>query len=210
MHILIVSTSQRKDSKSLELSHYIQKNVLNKIEELKSSVLDLASFPVLLDHYGYGRDSEEELNQQKSAVLQHMYDCDAVIFVTPEWGGMIPPALVNLLLLSACGSAGGLPFANKPAFAVGVSASGGGSHPISLLKGYTAKNSHLVWLPLHAVVTNVENFLQARWQPENDDRVSQIQSRLEVGIQSLAIYAKQLKPVRSELNELCLQHPYGQ
>ncbi|MCJ8337054.1 MAG: hypothetical protein MJK10_01160 [Pseudomonadales bacterium] len=67
----------------------------------------------------------------------------------------IPPALVNLLLLTASGSASGLPLGHKPAFAIGISASAGGSNPISLLKGYAAKNSHLTWLPLHAIIQNV-------------------------------------------------------
>ena len=125
---------------------------------------------------------------------------------------MIPPALVNLLLLTANGSANGLPLGHKPAFAVGVSASNGGSNTISLLKSYGAKNSHLVWLPLHAIITNVDSFLAQQWQPElhNDDRIAQLQSRLSVGINSLFVYAKQLAPVREELVALSKVHPFGQ
>ena len=164
----------------------------------------------MLDHYGTGSENSALLARDKDEVLSLLYACDAVVFITPEWGGMIPPALVNLLLLSANGSANGLPLAHKPAFAIGISTSGGGSHPISLLKGYTAKNSHLAWLPSHAIIQNVETFLTQAWTPTNDDRVSQVQSRLLVGIKSLIIYAEQLKPVRSDLLALSKAHPFGQ
>ncbi len=44
----------------------------------------------------------------------------------------------------------------------------------------------------------------------NDDRVSQVQSRLLVGIKSLIIYAEQLGFVRSDLLALSKVHPFGQ
>jgi NAD(P)H-dependent FMN reductase len=210
VNILVVSSSQRENSKSVELALHLQKHILGTIKEIKSSVLDLSRFPYLLDNYGIGRDDDVSLNKNKDDVLSQLYNCDAIVFVVPEWGGMIPPALVNLLLLSANGSANGLPLGHKPAFAVGVSASAGGSNPISLLKGYAAKNTHLTWLPLHAIIHNVDEFLAHDWQPHDQDRNSQVQSRLTVGIHSLIIYAKQLRPVREELVLLSKIHPFGQ
>ena len=123
---------------------------------------------------------------------------------------MIAPALVNLLLFTANGSASGFPLAHKPAFAVRVSASAGGSNPISLLKAYAAKNSHLARLPFHAEVQNVEEFLVQDWQPNGSNRCKQVQSRLSVGIKSLLIYAKQLGEVREDLTALSDLHPFGQ
>lgn len=108
--------------------------------------------------------------EQKETLLSKLYACDAVVFVAPEWGGMIAPALVNLLLLTASGFASGFPLAHKPGFAVGVSASAGGSNPISLLKAYAAKNSHLAWLPFHAAVQSVEEFFVQEWQPNGSNR----------------------------------------
>ncbi|PKI12879.1 hypothetical protein CXF71_19370 [Colwellia sp. 12G3] len=164
----------------------------------------------LLDHYGLARDDSAALASNKDEVLSQLYACDAVVFIAPEWGGMIPPALVNLLLLTANGSANGLPLGHKPAFAIGVSSSGGGSNPISLLKGYAAKNSQLMWLPLHAIIQNVDDFLAQALDPQLDNRFSQVQSRLLVGLKSLTIYAKQLASVREELVELSKIHPFGQ
>jgi len=188
------------------------------MQGIDSSILDLSRYPFLLDNYGISRgDGTQEgkgnpasLASNKDDVLSQLYACDAVVFIAPEWGGMIPPALVNLLLLTANGSASGLPLGHKPAFAVGVSASSGGSNPISLLKGYAAKNSHLTWLPLHAIVQNVDDFLAQPWEPQSDSRFSQVQSRLFVGLKSLTIYAKQLSSVREELVELSKVHPFGQ
>lgn len=210
MKILIVSGSQRESSKSCAVSAYIQNNILQSMQGIESTILDLSCYPFLLDHYGTGRDNAEQLIQNKEIVLKQLYACDAVIFVAPEWGGMIPPALVNLLLLSANGSAGGLPLGHKPAFAVGISASSGGSNPVSLLKAYAAKNTHLTWLPLHAIIHNVEEFLALDWQPDLENRFSQVQSRLLVGLKSLVIYANQLMGVREELVHLSQVHPFGQ
>lgn len=235
LNILLVSSSQRDNSKSFSVANYIKNHVLNGMTDVSSSVLDLAKYPFLLDHYSSrdqgsrsqgseiqgsgnrGSSSEDSSNDDadllandKAQVLQQLYQCDAVVFIVPEWGGMVPPALVNLLLLSANGSANGLPLGHKPAFAVGVSASGGGSNPISLLKGYAAKNSHLTWLPLHAIIQNVDDFLAQPWAPSLDNRYAQVQSRLLVGIKSLAIYAKQLAQVRAQLGELSKVHPFGQ
>ena len=217
LKILIVSGSQRTDSKSAEIARFIQeselsgvKNVLNEQENVESSLLDLSKFPYLLDYYGDSRDNDEVLQASKKQVLAALYDCDGIVIISPEWGGMLPPALVNLFLLTANGSAGGLPLGHKPAFAIGVSASGGGNNPVSLMKAYTAKNSHLVWLPLHAIVQNVEDFLSHAWQPSEENRFTQVQSRIEVGLKSLLIYAKTLSDVRDELVNLSKVHPFGQ
>lgn len=210
MQVLVVSASQRAKSKSFDLAKYIQTHTLDTNPDISSSILDLSLYSNLLDHYGVNNEENIELAREKDEVLSLLYRCDAVIFVTPEWGGMIPPALINLFLLTANGSANGLPLGHKPAFAVGVSASSGGSNPISLLKAYTAKNSHVTWLPLHAVIQNVEQFLQQEWSPTLTDRFSQVQSRLLVGIKSLLIYSKQLAAVREELVLLSKVHPFGQ
>lgn len=215
MNILVVSSSQRDESKSFDVAKYVQNNILNDMQDIDSSILDLSRYPFLLDHYGRvsedtGRDNSATLASNKDDVLSQLYACDAVVFIAPEWGGMIPPALVNLLLLTANGSANGLPLGHKPAFAIGVSASSGGSNPISLLKGYAAKNSHLTWLPLHAIIQNVDDFLTQAWDPALDNRFSQVQSRLLVGLKSLTIYAKQLAGVRDELVVLSKVHPFGQ
>jgi NAD(P)H-dependent FMN reductase len=109
LKILIVSSSQREKSKSVEVAKYVQTNILNNLTDIESSTLDLSLYPFLLDHYGVGRSDPSSLVKNKDEVLSQLYACDAIVIIAPEWGGMIPPALVNLLLLSANGSASGLP-----------------------------------------------------------------------------------------------------
>ncbi len=209
LDVLIISSSQRNNSNSLKVSNYIQKQIFGSSKDLVSSILDLSDFPFLLDHYGIERN-DQKLAANKKEVLDKLYTCDAVVFVVPEWGGMVPPALVNLLLLTANGSANGLPLGHKPGFIVGISASGGGTYPVSLLKGYAAKNSHLTWLPQHAILSNITDFLDHPWSPEKDNRFSIVQSRLRTGLQSLIIYGNTLKKVRNELVLLSKEHPFGQ
>lgn len=208
MKICIVSGSQQMNSNSSKLAALFQTQLHSM--KVDTSILNLAEYPSLLHHYGFETSDKPELADDKTQVLSQLYEADGFVIISPEWGGMLPPALTNLLLLSANGSANGFPMAHKPAFAVGVSASAGGSNPISLLKAYSAKNSHLVWLPCHLVVQNVESFLATGWQPSGNSRLEQVQSRMDVGIQTLITYSRQLQPVRESLTLLSQTHPYGQ
>lgn len=208
MKICIISGSQQLNSNSIKLAALFQSQL--QLMEVKTEILNLAEYPSLLHHYGFEELTKPNLDEDKTQVLSQLYEADGFVIISPEWGGMLPPALTNLLLLSANGSANGFPMAHKPAFAVGVSASGGGSNPISLLKAYSAKNSHLVWLPCHLVVQNVETFLATNWHPSGDSRIEQIQSRMDVGLQTLIAYTRQLQPVRGSLTLLSQTHPYGQ
>jgi len=210
MTTLIISASHRKHSNSCKMATYLQKNYFAKTSDTQTELLDLSNYPNLLDHYYDESIQRPDLIKEKDIVLNKLYACDAVVFVVPEWGGMIPPALVNLLLLCANGSASGLPLGHKPAFAIGLSTSAGGSNPISLLKAYAAKNTHLTWLPLHAIVHNVDDFLTSSWTPKNDDRISQVQSRINTGLKALDIYSDTLRPVRDHLVTLSKIHPFGQ
>lgn len=209
MNILIVSGSQRSCANSLLVSKYLKAHFFDEKDDLKTTILDLSQYPSLLNHY-FDNLNDDELLNAKEEVLSLLYQSDGIVFVAPEWGGMLPPALVNLFLLTANGSANGLPLGNKPAFAIGVSASEGGSNVIVQLKSVTAKNSHLVWLPLHAVIRNVDQFLSAKWLPSNESRITTVQHRLQTGLESLVIVARQLQPVREQLNTLSKLNPFGQ
>lgn len=208
MKICIISGSQQVNSNSFKLATRFQTQL--QFMEVDVDILNLADFPSLLHHYGFETIDKPELQQDKTKVLSQLFEADGFVIISPEWGGMLPPALTNLLLLSANGSANGFPMAHKPAFAVGVSASSGGSNPISLLKAYSAKNSHLVWLPCHLVVQNVEQFLLTKWSPDGNSRIEQVQSRMDMGLQTLVAYSNQLQPIREPLTALLQKHPYGQ
>jgi len=210
LKVLIISGSQQVPSNSWRLTKHLEKQWANASSGVQIDTMELARYPELLSHYGPESDQYESLYKSKDHILSRLYDADAVVIVTPEWGGMLPPALTNLFLMTAFGSASGFPLAHKPALAVGISASGGGANPITLLRAYAGKNSHLCWLPNHAIVQNIEQFLSSPWTPNQKDRISNVQARLDVGFNSLLAYSRQLKPVRSQLTEQLVSQPYGQ
>lgn len=214
MNTLIICASHRKEAQSAKVSQLIS----HLLEELQPEgdieTIFLADYPKALHSYGYQEQaeaSEKKLIEEEKQLLQGaLRRCTKLVVVTPEWGGMVPPALTNLLLLSAFGSAGGIPLAHKPGFIVGVSASSGGHYPISQLRGYGSKNSHLIWIPQHCIIRNVEAFLQHPWTPDDGGNFSDVQSRLQTGLICLNAYESALNTIRDELVPLSEKHPYGQ
>lgn len=206
MKIAIISGSGRNNSNSLKLGQYIASRYQS--EAITIDLIDLNQHSILLHHYEPLDDTQ--LMYEKVQLLNRLYDCDGLMIIAPEWGGMLPPVLHNALLLSAFGSASGFPLGHKPAFAIGVSASGGGHNPISILKGYGAKNPHLVWLPFHLIINNINEFLSDIDEDSQNTRHLQLMSRLDSGAHALSLYAKQLKPIRKQLIKLSEKHPFGQ
>lgn len=206
MKIAIISGSGRNNSNSLKLGQHIASRYQS--ETITTDLIDLNQQSILLHHYEPLDDPQ--LMYEKEQLLNRLYDCDGLMIIAPEWGGMLPPVLHNALLLTAFGSASGFPLGHKPAFAIGVSASGGGHNPISILKGYGAKNPHLVWLPFHLIISNINEFLSDINEDSQNTRHLQLMSRLDTGAQALTLYAKQLKPIREQLTILSEKHPFGQ
>ncbi|NQX81395.1 MAG: NAD(P)H-dependent oxidoreductase [Flavobacteriaceae bacterium] len=210
MNITIIGASQRADSNSGKLANYIKNNISGNIKDVKFDVVDLSEYPFLVDFYGT-KESNEQVSKEQKELITKLNNSDGFIILAPEWGGMVPPALINMFLMTAYGTNGDLfPMAHKPAMAVGVSASGGGTYPVSILRSITGKNSHVLWLPQHAIVQNVGDFLEYDWNSQAEGRFSHTQSRLLTGVNSLVIYAEKLKPVRDLLIKQSLIHPYGQ
>lgn len=209
MNVLIISGSQRVQSNSAKLSQWVKAKLGDLQPDANVDIMDLSHHLELIHHYSDLDAIPAHLLQRKEALLQPIYDADAFVFVVPEWGGLPPPILLNTLLLCANGSAGGLPLGHKPGFIVGVSESGGGSNPISVLKGHAAKNTHITWIPLHTIVPNVSEFLQ-QTEPLTNSRLSQVAPRLALGLECLMEYAEVLKPVRHKLVSLSQVHPFGQ
>ncbi|MCF6456542.1 NAD(P)H-dependent oxidoreductase [Pseudoalteromonas sp. MMG024] len=130
MKIVIVSGSGRPNSNSLALATKISKHLV--LLDIECDLVDLSEMTRLLHHYETHNDAV--LNKQKALLLEKLYSSDGIVIVAPEWGGMLPPVLHNFLLLSAYG----FPLGHKPALVIGISTSGGGHNPVSLLKGYSA------------------------------------------------------------------------
>ncbi|MFY8351405.1 hypothetical protein AAEU29_12775 [Pseudoalteromonas sp. SSM20] len=56
-------------------------------------LIDLNQQCILLHHYEPLDDPQ--LMYEKVQLLNRLYDCDGLMIIAPEWGGMLPPVLHN-------------------------------------------------------------------------------------------------------------------
>jgi len=118
---------------------------------------------------------------------------DALVVITPEWGGMATPGVKNFLLNCTADEIG-----HKPGLIVTVSASRGGSYPVAELRMSGTKNNRLVWLPEHVIVQHVGNNLVAPdGAPDLAKEDALIRQRLRYALRVLEEYGKALKLVRA-------------
>lgn len=120
-----------------------------------------------------------------------LHECDGLVIVSPEWNGMIPPALLNIFHLAVKGE-----FANKPALLVGVSASINGVYPIAQLRINSGKNTFINYIPQHVIVRNAEAVLNDfDLAADENDRL--IRERLEYSLKILAVYTQAFIQIRN-------------
>ncbi|CAQ84439.1 MULTISPECIES: NAD(P)H-dependent oxidoreductase [Photorhabdus] len=131
-----------------------------------------------------------------SLISQSLMNADAFIIVVPEWGGMVPPKLKNLLLLCSNDE-----LAHKPALLVSISSGNGGAFCISELRSSGYKNNKICFIPEHLVLRNIEK--------EDDINIpSQLSNRMEYCIKVLHGYAYYLKEFRDKypINLRCFKY----
>lgn len=112
---------------------------------------------------------------------------DGIVVVVPEYHGMAPPALMNLILLCR------YELAHKPGLIIGISGTDGGAYPTVQLRGSVAKNNRICWIPDQVVIRNVKQALQDK-QTDEPDRV---RSRIDYALRLLMSYSDALRTVRS-------------
>lgn len=127
-------------------------------------------------------------------VSERLAAAEGVVVVTPEWHGMVPPMLKNLL---CCCDAGELAF--KPAYIVAVSAGAGGTYPIAELRMSGGKNNYLHWLPDHLIIRQVSGF---RPGEEGHAAPDWLEARMEHGLKVLDAYAEAAKAIRANVVDL--------
>jgi azobenzene reductase len=201
MQIVIVVGSHRKDSQSSRVGAYIAKDLARIDPSLTIDTIDLADNPLpLWDESLWQGDST--LAAQWKPFRDRMRKADGFVIISPEWAGMVPPGLKNLLLF-----AGPKEFGHKPALIVAVSASRGGSYPVNELRTSGYKNSRLVYIPEHVLVQDVSEVLVG--ETPAGERDAWLRRRIEFADRILLEYAKALAPIRvSGLTEHA-DFPYG-
>jgi len=189
MKIGIISGSHRKNSQSMRVAKWVEKRIGQMGITQRMSILELATANLPFWDEGMW-EGEERWKRIWNGHSQDLGSCDAFVIIAPEYGGMVPPALKNLFLLTS-----NQEFAHKPALIVGISAGRSGSYPISELRMSSFKNTRICYLPDHMILREVEALFTGD-EPANPVE-KDLRARLDYFLKLLAEYAKALSGVRS-------------
>ncbi|WP_076407469.1 NAD(P)H-dependent oxidoreductase [Shewanella sp. UCD-KL12] len=189
MKLLIVSGSQRENSQSAKVANYIAKHSseFNDISHIELCRYDLPFW-----------DGEQESKSMQSSpwplISQKVRRADALVLITPEWGGMASPLLKNFLLM--CDNQD---TAHKPALLVSVVSGISGAYPIAELRMNALKNNKLVALPDHLIIRNVNDVLNTSEldNPVIKDRDQDLRQRINYSMYMLNQYSEALAEIRT-------------
>ena len=201
MQIAIVVGSHRKESQSSRVGAYIASDLARIDPSATVDTIDLAGNPLpLWDESVWQGDSA--LSALWKPYRDRMRRADGFVIIAPEWAGMVPPGLKNLLLFAGPKEVG-----HKPAMIVAVSASRGGSYPVNELRTSGYKNSRLVYIPEHVLIHDVNDMLSGATPA--GDRDAWLRRRIEFAERILLEYAKALAPIRGSGLTENAEFPYG-
>ncbi|MFN3629694.1 MAG: NADPH-dependent FMN reductase [Casimicrobiaceae bacterium] len=191
LNMLVISGSGRPDSQSLRIARLIEGELTGR--GARTELFDVHACRLGLWE---SEASADELGHL--AVLRSRAErADALVVVSPEWAGMVPPALKNALLHLTGGQ-----IAHKPVLLVGVSSGRSGTYPIAELRGFAFKNSQALIIPHHVILRGVEGLFAQGLLSSSDEASRELGARLDAALTELMIYAETLAPARSRLNEL--------
>ncbi|NQY50561.1 MAG: NAD(P)H-dependent oxidoreductase [Colwellia sp.] len=213
MNLVIISASQRTQSQSAKVAEYLADNsgqfsAVRHIELCKQRV------PMW--------DGEEMSKQQDDsdwlAINAQLQAMDALILITPEWGGTASPLLKNLLMMAQATDIG-----HKPVLLVSVVNGISGAYPIAELRMNAFSNNKLVAIPDHLIIRNVEEILNTvnaedSLEASLEDsaitrRDKSIRHRIGYSLHTLFYYSQAMKTLRDSLqsNSYNNEHlyPYG-
>lgn len=187
MKIAVIAGSHRSGAESRRVATYLQ----HRLESFGASttLLDLQGNPLPLWDDGF--PNQAPWPEVWGPFAEALRAADAVVVVSPEWHGMVPSGVKNLLLL-----AGNAELAHKPGLAIGVSSGMGGAYPLAELRLTGTKNNHLVWIPEQVALRLVGSLLHG---DEPADRIDgEVRERLDYSLRVLLVYAKALQHVRAD------------
>lgn len=193
----IISSSTRKNSESLRVSKVIQSIIHENDLDSVINILNLAEIKHMEWNESFWEEEVPCAEWKNTSKL--LTSSSAIIFVVPEWHGMIPPALLNLLILSERNE-----LAHKPALIVGVSSGTGGAYIVSQLKGHYSKNNRLCFIPEQVIIRNVRTKLF-----NGDENSEGDYARLQYATAVLKAYIPALRQVRDSGVLDYKSWPYG-
>lgn len=199
MNIAIVSGSHRLNSQTLKVSTYISE-VLNT-KAMQTALVDLGAnpLPLVASEDMKSEDGMSKVNDYK-AILS---GADAIVMATPEWGGGATPGIMNAFRLA------GSTIAHKPVMLVAVSASRGGSYPISEMKAYGFKNNKGVAVPDYIIVHNVQNVLNKEEGAEMTKEDIYMRERIDWSLENLIAYMQHMRDLRIEYKDQLMNEDFA-
>jgi multimeric flavodoxin WrbA len=195
MRFVVISGSHRNGSESKKVGHYVSEEIKNRFGVATHISLEDLALPLWS-----GETPPVWLGT--SSTLQ---SADALVFVVPEWNGMVPPGVKNFLTY-----AGPQECAHKPALIIAISSGMGGSYCVSELRSSGYKNNRLCFIPEHVVV----RFCQELTDTDSKDQEASstkrnIQMRITYALSILNSYALALRSVRESGVINHKDFPYG-
>lgn len=188
MNLLIVSGSQRANSQSTKVANYMVKHSA-KFDEVSHIELCRYDLP-----FWDGEHESKSAPASPWPLISHkIKKSDALILITPEWGGMASPLLKNFLLM--CDNQD---TAHKPALLVSVVSGISGAYPIAELRMNALKNNKLVALPDHLIIRNVNDVLNSSNTEPLTDRESDLRQRIDYSLYMLNQYSEALATIRAK------------
>lgn len=188
MKFFVLSGSHRVESQSLKIANYVKTSLPAEVSGAEVFLYSLSGNPIPLwneDVDGIAKDIWEPIAQELRAA-------DAIVVVTPEWGGMATPSVKNFLLNCSADEIG-----HKPGLIVTVSAGRGGTYPVAELRMSGTKNNRLVWIPEQVIVQHAaSNFNEPDHSANLTKEDAHIRSRLKYALRMLGRYGSALAVVR--------------
>ncbi|HBY88580.1 MAG TPA: NADPH-dependent oxidoreductase [Colwellia sp.] len=195
MNLLIVSASQRTESQSAKVAEYLTNNS-TQFSKVRHIELCKQRLPLW--------DGEESSKQNDDsdwlAINSQFQTMDALILVTPEWGGTASPLLKNLLMMADATDIG-----HKPVLLVSVVNGISGAYPIAELRMNAFSNNKLVAIPDHLIIRNVDEILNTVNESTHRDedvitrRDNSIRHRIGYSLHTLLHYSQAMKSLRETL-----------
>lgn len=201
MQILIIVGSHRRNSQSTRVGAYVARDLARIDPTVTVDTIDLGGNPLPLWDESVWQGGSD-LAALWKPYRDRMRKADGFVIISPEWAGMVPAALKNLLLFAGPKEVG-----HKPALIVAVSASRGGSYPVNELRTSGYKNSRLLYIPEHVLVHDVADVLVG--DTPAGDRDAWLRRRIEFADRILLEYAKALAPIRASGLTEHADFPYG-
>lgn len=204
MNLLIISASQRTESQSAKVAEYLlsSNTLFNKVRHIELCKQRLPLW-----------DGEETSKQQDDsdwlAINSQLQAMDALVLITPEWGGTASPLLKNLLMM-----ADAIDIGHKPVLLVSVVNGISGAYPIAELRMNAFSNNKLVAIPDHLIIRNVEEILntfdESNLQQGNaiTGRDTRIRHRIGYSLHTLLHYSRAMKSLRETLQTNTYDNEY--